>query len=284
MLDIYKIQAGEIASSMSPSLKVSPPEKVGMLNSEQLLMEMGQAGQSNVSLATGVSANALGGSKPTEDVLQPDTRRLSSASQTDRRPPALSISRKSYLPVVPSPLNPSTSSTSVNSSDEAKSGLMGGTLSLRDSSSSGELPIPASTSSSSNTQNNGTPKKKGKGLSSPQQFLRRKSELAGIGMQIGDIRMGTPKGLKDLGHDYSRYPSSRCSSTSGPLGPSGPHTPLPVFLNQASTSSDSLPSIPRNPFRDSAAAILDPEKWNYPDDHIGAFDPYFGGGEGIYFI
>ncbi|KAJ8071781.1 hypothetical protein OCU04_002095 [Sclerotinia nivalis] len=263
---------------MSPVRKVSPPENVGMPNSQQPLMEMTQAGRSNMSLATEVSAGTLNTPKSAADVVQTDSRRLSSASQMERRPSTLSMNRKSYLPVVPSPLNPSTSSTSVNSSDETKSGLMGGTMSLRDSSSSGDLPLPTSTTSSTNTQHNGMAKKKGNGLSSPQLFLRRKSELAGIGLQIGDTRVGTPKGLKDLGHDYSRYPSSRSSPTSGP---SGPNTPLPIYISQASSSSDSLPSIPRNPFRDSTSAILDPENWNYPDDRVGAFDPYFGGEKGF---
>ncbi|KAF7863199.1 hypothetical protein EAF04_007282 [Stromatinia cepivora] len=263
---------------MSPLRKVSPPKNVGMPNPQQPLMEMTQAGRSNMSLATEVSAGTLNSPRSAADVVQTDSRRLSSASQMERRPSTLSMNRKSYLPVVSSPLNPSTSSTSVNSSDETKSGLMGGTISLRDSSSSGDLPLPTSTTSSTNTQHNGMAKKKGKGLSSPQLFLRRKSELAGIGLQIGDARMGTPKGLKDLGHDYSRYPSSRSSSTPGP---SGPNIPLPIYISQASSSSDSLPSIPRNPFRDSTSAILDPENWNYPDDRVGAFDPYFGGEKGF---
>lgn len=262
---------------------MSPPEKAGIPNSQQPFMDMVQAGQSNMSSATEVSAYTSRTPGSTENVTQSDTRRSSNASQMEERPSILSMNRKSYLPVVPSPLNPSTSSTSVNSSDETKSGLsglMGSTLTPRDSSSSGDLPLPISITSSSNTQASGTAKRKGKSLSSPQQFLRRKSELAGIGIQIGDTKVGTPKGLKDLGHDYSRYPDSRSSSTSGPSG-LGLNTPLPIFLAQASASSDSLFSLPRDPFRDSAAAIADCEKWNYPDDHIGAFDPYFGGEKGF---
>ncbi|KAG4028894.1 hypothetical protein MFRU_018g00060 [Monilinia fructicola] len=257
---------------MPPLEKVAPPEQVGIRNSQQNLVSMAEAGRSNTSLAKAVGAKSLGSLGPTENIGQPDTSRLSSASQMERR--------KSYLPVVPSPLNPSISSTSVNSSDETKSALMGSSTSPLDSSSSGDLPAPTSTTSSSNTLNTGPPRKKGKNLSAPQQFLRRKSELAGMGAQMGETRIGTPKGLKDLGHDYSRYPSSRSSSASGPAGP---HVPLPIFLGQASssTSSDSLPSLPPDPFREPAAAILDPEKWNYPDDHIGAFDPYFGGEKGF---
>ncbi|QSZ33584.1 hypothetical protein DSL72_005152 [Monilinia vaccinii-corymbosi] len=257
---------------MSPLRKVSSPEKLGIHNSQQHLLGMVQAGRSNTSLAIEVSASSFRSPGPTENSVQPDPRRPSSASQMDKR--------KSYLPVVPSPLNPSISSTSINSSDETKSGLMGGTISPPESSSSGDLPLPTSTNSSYITQNTGTPKKNGKSLSSPQQFLRRKSEVAGMGIQMRDLRTGTPKGLKDLGHDYSRYPSSRSSYASVPPGPP---MPLPVLLTQASSSasSESLPSIPHNPFRDSAAAKLDPEKRDYPDDHIGAFDPYFGGEKGF---
>lgn len=270
---------GEFTIAMSPLRKAAPPDKVGTRDSQQHLLELAQAGRSNMSLAIEGSAGSLNSPRSTADIVQPESRSLSSAPQMERHPSTLSMNRKSYLPVVPSPLNPSTSSTSVESSDETKSGLISGTISPRDSNSSGDLPLPTSTNSSSNTQNNGNTKKKGKGLSSPQQFLRRKSELAGMGIQIGmgDTRIGTPKGLKDLGHDYSRYPHSRSTSTSNP---SGPNTPLPIFVNQASTSSDSLQST-RNPFRDSATAILDPEKWNYPDDRVGAFDPYFGGEKGF---
>ena len=270
----------EIPRTMSPLRKVSPPAKVEMRNSQQPLMEMIQAGRSNVSLATDINFGPSNSPSSTTDTVRPDSRRLSNTPHMERRASNLSMNRKSYLPVVPSPLNPSTSSTTVNSSDERKSGLIGGTVSPAGSSSSGDLPLPTATNSNTNTQNNGNTNKRGKGLSSPQQLLRQKSELAGIGLQTGDIsRTGTPKGLKDLGHDYSRYPNSRTQSSYGPE----PYIPGPIFISEASTSSDSLSStIPRNPFRDSSAALIDnPERWSYPDDRVAAFDPYFGGEKGF---
>ncbi|KAF7936639.1 uncharacterized protein EAE97_008005 [Botrytis byssoidea] len=265
---------------MSPLRKVSPPAKVEMRISQQPLMEMIQAGRSNVSLAIDINAGPSNSPSSTTDIVRPDSRRLSNTPPMERRVSNLSMNHKSYLPVVPSPLNPSASSTTVNSSDETKSGLVGGTISPAGSSSSGDLPLPTSTDSSGNTPNNGNTNKRGKGLSSPQQLLRRKSELAGIGLQIGDSsRSGTPKGLKDLGHDYSRYPNSRTPSSYG----SELSAPRPLFISEASTSSDSLSSsIFRNPFRDSSAALIDnPEKWNYPDDRVAAFHPYFGGEKGF---
>ncbi|KAF7884110.1 uncharacterized protein EAF01_011533 [Botrytis porri] len=248
---------------MSPLRKVSPPAKVEMRNSQQPLMEMVQAGRSNVSLATDLNMGPSNSPSSTTDIVRPDSRRLSHTPPMERRASNLSMNRKSYLPVIPSPLNPSTSSTTVNSY-----------------SSSGDLPLPTSTNSSGNTPTDENTNKRGKGLSSPQQLLRRKSELAGIGLQMGDpSRTGTPKGLKDLGHDYSRYPNSRRPSSYG----SELNAPCPLFISEASTSSDSLSSpIPRNPFRDSSTALIDnPEKWNYPDDRVAAFDPYFGGEKGF---
>jgi beta-glucanase (GH16 family) len=64
--------------------------------------------------------------------------------------------------------------------------------------------------------------------------------------------------LEDLGQDYSRYP---------PSSPS--RFPYSASLLRTTTT---------NPFSDSQANL---EKWGYPDDSIGAFDPYFGGEKGF---
>jgi len=46
-------------------------------------------------------------------------------------------------------------------------------------------------------------------------------------------------------------------------------------------SDVSLPMTERNPFRDSITSHGNPEKRSYPDDSIGAFDPYYGGEKGF---
>lgn len=81
-------------------------------------------------------------------------------------------------------------------------------------------------------------------------------------------RPGTPRLLKDLGRDYSRYPSSRSDSRP-------PTRPLPVTSD---SKAPLLRTTTTNPFSDSQADL---QKYGFPDDSIGAFDPYFGGEKGF---
>jgi hypothetical protein len=82
----------------------------------------------------------------------------------------------------------------------------------------------------------------------------------------------TPKLLKDLGRDYSRYPfTSREGYISSVPGRSS-------IIASAPSASTSLRTMTTNPFSDSQANL---EKWGYPDDSPGAFDPYFGGEKGF---
>ncbi|KAF4635051.1 hypothetical protein G7Y89_g3045 [Cudoniella acicularis] len=190
----------------------------------------------------------------------------STPSQTARPASVVSLNkRSSYAPVVPSPLNPSSSQSSMSSSGNGNAEVLE-EVSARDSSSLGE----------DSRQNNGNIITGGKGkksstLSSAQQILRQKSALA-LRPGTGDFpRSETPKHLKDLGRDYSRYPASS--------------TDLRASLrssDSAISASSTRPSLLRtsttNPFSDSQANL---EKWGYPDDSIGAFDPYYGGEKGF---
>jgi hypothetical protein len=229
-------------------------------------MDTVQAGTPVLASRTAEDPAKVQAPSPTLDLPRPNSHRLSSTQQVERRPSTLSINRKSYVPTIPSPLNPSTSTTSVSStSDDAKNVFMGST-SPRDSSSSAEIP----STGSGNTQN-GVHEKSGKSnLSTPQQLLRQKSAL--IGLQLEEAQR--PRFLSDLGRDYSRYPRSQSSLISRGSGSVVP-------LLSPRMSDVSLPMTERNPFRDSIASHGNPEKRSYPDDSIGAFDPYYGGEKGF---
>ncbi|KAH8592977.1 beta-glucan synthesis-associated [Bisporella sp. PMI_857] len=110
-------------------------------------------------------------------------------------------------------------------------------------------------------------------LSSAQALLRRKSAsiILGPPRPPQQPRSETPKHLKDLGRDYSRYPFA--SPSPRPLGTSGATTPL-----LASSEPSLLRTTTKNPYSDSEANL---EKWGYPDDSIGALEPYFGGEKGF---
>jgi beta-glucanase (GH16 family) len=109
-------------------------------------------------------------------------------------------------------------------------------------------------------------KRKGSNLSPAQKILRQKTMPPFRSGEV--VRPENPRLLKDLGRDYSRYPSSRSSS----MPPS----------RRATTSLDSRVTLLRtttnNPFSDSQADL---DKYGFPDDSIGAFDPYFGGEKGF---
>ena len=182
----------------------------------------------------------------------------------ETQPSTTSLSRISlYAPVVPSPLNPSSSTSTVSSSDDKCA--IGGTVSPLDSTSSGEVPR---IQSSGNIIPKGRRKlnKRHTTLSPAQQLLRQKSAPAM--RQAGLQGQETPRHLKDLGRDYSRYP----------LNSRPPGWSRPPLLATTDSDSSLLRTTTTNPFNDSRANI---EKWDYPDDSLGAFDPYHGGEKGF---
>lgn len=215
---------------------------------------------------------------PIPNTPSPDVSRRSSAhglepvgpnpSQLGKQISAASLNRRSsYIPVVPSPLNPSSTFNSTEGSVENAGNSDG--ISPRDSQSSGEDPSPHIAGSPS--QDKG--KRKISALSSAQKILRQKSAIA---LQPGESpsRPETPRRLGDLGHDYSRYPASRSN-----LNLSEAATPTRTLAATAAASEVSLlRTTTNNPFNDSQADL---EKWGYPDDSIGAFDPYYGGEKGF---
>ncbi|KAH6673591.1 beta-glucan synthesis-associated protein-domain-containing protein [Halenospora varia] len=193
-------------------------------------------------------------------------------SQLDRRSSAVSLNgRSSYAPIVPSPLNPSSSQSSMSGSNGNAEATED--VSARDSSSSSEDPQIQNGESSRNISKL---RKNPAQLSSAQQILRQKSALAlrpGSGMISGP---DTPKHLKDLGWDYSRYPSSTTDLLR--LGSQTSQEDLSTSATKAVAGADLLRTTTNNPFNDSQANL---EKWGYPDDSIGAFDPYYGGEKGF---
>jgi hypothetical protein len=185
------------------------------------------------------------------------------------KPPSSSASsagkKVSYTPKRPSPLNLSTSTSSISLSGS------------KDNASPGGSAISDDVRRSSNAEKsleNGIGMRQGSRLGNRltpiQQLLHQKS--------VPTLRSGSPKFVGDPGRDYSRYPaSSRDShgrSSSGRSARASPSAHLIVSRTPLSSLS------PTNIFGDPAITA-DCEEWGYPDDSVGAFNPYFGGGKGL---
>lgn len=218
--------------------------------------EMQQAGRRSANLEAQRNSEELRSSSTTSNPFSPQTssdlvpqRSNSSTSIVENRL-ELSNRRTSYVPAVPSPLNPASShssASSINGSDDIA--VAEGDVPPVESASS--VPRSRSTGNISNIER---PRRKGSNLSPPQELLRQKSASQ----------------IKDLGHDYSRYPSSTdLRSNSRPPGPKPRVAVAAVPLLRTTTT---------NPFSDSQADL---GKWGYPDDSIAAFNPYYGGEKGF---
>ena len=168
--------------------------------------------------------------------------------------------RSSYVPMIPSPLNPASSQSSVSDSDENGTGT---NISPAESSSSGEI---SRRQSFGNLPMAASGRKKNSNLSPAQQILRQNTIPVLRPDEIS--RPGSPRLLKDLGRDYSRYPSSRLE----------PRSPLRPHPGNSESRTQLLRTTTNNPFSDSQADL---HRYGFPDDSIGAFDPYFGGEKGF---
>lgn len=203
----------------------------------------------------GTSSSTLGSEISADLPSSNPIRRLISAESLHQHSPStesvLPIRRTSYIPAIPSPLNPASPAASticsVSSNDETAAG---GNPSPIELSSSGDVPRQRQLERRSSSN-----------LSPPQAILRHKS--ASI---LRPSTPETPKRLNNLGRDYSRYPSTS-DVRSDSLRIAVTATPL---LRTTTTTT--------NPFRDSQADL---EKCGYPDDSIAAFHPYHGGEKGF---
>lgn len=101
----------------------------------------------------------------------------------------------------------------------------------------------------------------------PQHSLRQSSPER-------SSQIGTPKSLKDLGRDYSRYPPSKPITRANSVLP----RQRPSITKYAG-SDPTLPHFPPGPAPRNDQAAL--ERCGYPDDGVGAFNPYFGGEKGF---
>ncbi|KAH6717201.1 beta-glucan synthesis-associated protein-domain-containing protein [Leptodontidium sp. MPI-SDFR-AT-0119] len=174
-----------------------------------------------------------------------------------------SSSKSSYAAPTPSPLKPSSLKSLGTGDDEGGDAAVN---SIANPETSSDIPCNRSSESSGNTQcTNGGRRRANGVLSAPQQILRQKSASA---LHPGGIsRPSTPRLLKDLGHDYSRYPSSIdvsvYSERNTPV--EEPSTPL-LRASGGSLSNHLQASL---------------EEFEYPDDRLGAFNPYHGGERGF---
>ena len=204
------------------------------------------------------------GSSPTESRDSSGSTLQRGTSSTPEQLPTPVLSRRaSYVPAVPSPLNSSSSHSSISDSDEKTNIEKEEGISPVESLSSNEV---SRTLSPSNVPSNTGTARKSSTLSPAQHILRQKTASAFLSRSV---QPETPRRLKDLGRDYSRYPLSSADLRSQ------------SSLRRESVQRAERPSLLRttttNPFSDSEADI---EKWGYPDDSLGNFDPYFGKDKG----
>jgi hypothetical protein len=174
----------------------------------------------------------------------------------------------SYVPAVPSPLNRSSSHSS-DSNNESRAVVTDAVSPAASSSSTDES---SKTPGPSNGLMTGRgARRSGRGWTS-QQFLQDNAVRM---MRYNQIpRPERPKGVRELGRDYSRYPSS--------ISFCDPYARSPLPRDSLIKSFGSRPSLLREATTDSSSDFqFSTEKWGYPDDSIGAFDPYFGGEKGF---
>jgi hypothetical protein len=226
---------------------------------KQQIGETTQAGRAESSLGSLGKSNS-------DLTLQ---RSSSGMPNSDRRLSTTSLNqRTSYVPAITSSLNPSpgSSQSSFRGADE-QSGH-DAKIALTDSGSSEATSHRQSTGSVPKI--GGMNRKGGSTLSPAQQILQQKSASA---IRPEDMPSpDKPKLLRDLGRDYTRYPSNVSVSSRLNSLPPGTRPSL------SATRALLLRTTTANPFGDSQADL---EKWGYPDDSISALHPYFGGEKGF---
>jgi hypothetical protein len=182
--------------------------------------------------------------------------------------------RASYVPAVPSPFNPSSSQTSVGGNEYT--GLSGTRSPVTPRPPIADTPPDPS---SGNIPQTGRWGRRDSRIPNPVQQIPRGRPTFMIPPSHRP-RPERPKLLHDLGRDYSRYPSS--ISTPNSYAGRSSYLESPVPKDQAVVSTESKSSLLSgtavNSFYDPQSNL---EKCGYPDDSIGALDPYFGGEKGF---
>ncbi|KAG4430347.1 hypothetical protein IFR05_014166 [Cadophora sp. M221] len=193
-----------------------------------------------------------------------DEIRRSNSSLYRSARPSLGPSRSSYSPPIPSPLR-SSSLESLETSDDEVAGDR--VIETSSSETSSNIPRDRSSRSFGNTQYTIGSRRRGNAiLSAPQQILRHKSTSTLHPEEIS--RPSTPRLLRDLGHDYSRYPSSTNVSVYSGRNAPVEESARPLLRPSRSSSLYNHPQVTL-------------EEYEYPDDRLGAFNPYHGGERGF---
>ncbi|KAK0102123.1 hypothetical protein ONS95_001077 [Cadophora gregata] len=174
-----------------------------------------------------------------------------------------STSTSSNTPAIPSRLRYSSSKSSEVASEANGDHAIFGGHSTTASQSSSDLPRNRSSNSIQNNEKwriGGTRRP-----TPPEQILRRNSSRALLPGQV--TTPGTPRQIRDLGHDFSRYPSSADLSVSVDNG---------IYVVAAEANDPLLRATENNNLNESQPNL---EKW--PDDRLGVLDPYSGGDNGF---
>ncbi|KAL3418391.1 hypothetical protein PVAG01_10107 [Phlyctema vagabunda] len=228
-------------------------------------VEVTQAGRSITSLSAERNFEAIRSRNASSIFSSED----SSSFLLARRPMESGVYAMSgalHIPRTSSPLNPSSPSSSSGSSDKSDIRVSEGDH-VRNARLGGRKRTSGSKSSKRQEESD-------IGIQRPRTDSLQQRLRLSVGESETVARFGrseSPKLLKDLGRDYSRYPSS--ASLKPTLKPAG----------QVRTESDAsfiplLATTARNPFGDSQADL---HECGFPDDRIGIFNPYYGGEKGF---
>ncbi|KAL2061988.1 hypothetical protein VTL71DRAFT_7366 [Oculimacula yallundae] len=225
-----------------------------------------QAGRRESSMEAEKSAATLR-SRTSIPYLQDESEhilRRSNSTLSGEARSSLAASRVSSCstPVIPSRLNSSSSDSVGTTSDEADGIATNVATSPK---SSSDTLRNENFQNASNSRRTGSAGRKGNhALSEPQAILRQKSTSASALQAHGEgtSRSNSPRLLQDLGHDYSRYPSSTDVSLETKNLAATEVTRRLRVINDGNGKRDS-------------------EKCGYPDDSLGAVDPYHGGEKGF---
>lgn len=183
--------------------------------------------------------------------------------------------KSSFVPPVPSPLNNSSSATSISSVDTGDNALNFGTPRA---STSQELPRQ---NNYGNLQTKHVPGRTNAVDLNPVQQQQRSSSPSATPLTPlapSAPRAETPKSLSELGRDYSRYPESSTNLSLMNVN-SRRHSAGPIYALGGSASTVSFgTNTDQNPFLDSNATGEAEKQW-YPDDSLGGL--YFGAEKGF---
>jgi beta-glucan synthesis-associated protein KRE6 len=254
----------DIPEAMKPPSEAPPIAERGkdLENTGEIM----QAGRSDSSLnaeqnAAGIRTRGSSTASGPSEVNTPASQSTTIQLENPTTPPSSSVGRRaSYAPRSPSPLNPSTSSSSVNSNGGAA------TLDEKQNDQSPSKPRKGGAFSRRRSR-------PGSSLTPIQELLRQKS--------MPNLRPERPRHLKDLERRYSLYPAMGLDSRRQSIYNTRPTRVSSTTHLLESRSSTAL-LVATSPSSETTLTG-ESEKLGMVDD-MSSFNPYCGGEKGLFIL